>query len=668
MYAQAVELLVARGLTLWQGQTRLFAPVDLTLRTGSRLALTGHAGSGKGAFLQMLAGRRAPAEGSVRRAPGVQVILVTGDPYRQADGSVKQVALAGLDRLRDLEKQLRDAEKQLDTPEALENYAKLASDFDSLGGYTAEAELLDLLDDFGLSGPLLAAVPSTLSGGQRKRLALAVALAQRPEVLLLDSPEAGLDAEARDLLVQRLGAHAGALLFSSHDRDFINRTAREVAELSGAGLRIRRGGFPLRSHRAAPAETGGRRLLLSASPLKVPVGDNLIHAPELSLHKGDKVLLQGSNGSGKSTLLVLIAHDLHHGHGTTGLNWHGRVRLRHIDQRDCGLETGLSALENLELLMSGQRARQLLGLVRLAPDRWELPADRLDRSELARAGLALVLADESDLLLVDELDVGLDLAGLQLLEDNLLARPGAVVLVTHDRQLARNFALRVWSLGPDGLSDYRGGMEGFRSGRRRREPDLVTAPEEHPADPAQPGLEELEDALAEVELKLADREELGPRQLQRLQRRHRELVSSLAELHDSRFDPPAPRFRVREAGLLIEADLTDDGVGLRFSSLQGSQPQISLSGGVAHLRVEVPADRCLLPWALAALVNGATRLAFYALPVRVVQYWNPEPPAGLLLEPAGEEWHALSLPAFEKQEGWTGAEQPQRRRPRRRRR
>src|SRR5690606_5961947 len=115
------------------------------------------------------------------------------------------------------------------------------------------------------------AEPTTLSGGQRKRLALAVALAQRPEVLLLDSPEAGLDAEARDLLVQRLGAHAGALVFTSHDRDFINRAAREVAELSEGGLGIRRGGFPLRSRRAAPAETGGRRLLLSASPLKVPV-------------------------------------------------------------------------------------------------------------------------------------------------------------------------------------------------------------------------------------------------------------------------------------------------------------------------------------------------------------------------------------------------------------
>lgn len=666
MYAQAVELLVVRGLHHSVAGVRLFGPVDMSLQSGMRVALTGPAGSGQKELLGLLAGTVEPSEGKVVAAPGITRSLLAGPAPAPAGKSGWDYALTALAHLRQLEQQLRQAEQRLDSEEALQVYGDLAARFEAAGGYTAETDLRVLLEQLGLDRTMLARPAATLSGGQLRRLELARALSGRPDVLLLDSPDSGLDAAAADAVADLLAGWRGAVVFSSHDRFFINRAASHVAHLGEDGFSLRRGGFPSRrSRRAAAPADGARRQLLEADDLKLALPNGqLLQAGSFTVHAGDRIMVAGPNGSGKSSLLGYLAHDLHHGQGDSGLSWQDRVSLTFSDQQNHGLDPSLSPLANLSLLMSPQRARQLLALVRVTPQEWQQPLEHQPHSVSARTGLARLLADEADLLILDEADAGLDLPGLTLLEEHLLQRTGAVIFASHDRQLARNTAGTVFALEADGrLLQYRGGTEGWQAGRLRQEEAVEVQPTRRAeAVPVADPLELLEDQLARLEERLETEGVLSSRIRTRLERRRSDLTGQLLELLDGNFEPPEPRFRVREGALTVHADRTDDGNGLEFSSVAGVRPAVTVQAGIAHLRLDVPPDRCLLPAVRVALVNAATRLCFYTLSVRVVQYWDDSRPEGLLLEPASGGWHALPRDRFERAEGWLTVRRSRRRR------
>lgn len=634
----------------------LLGPVDLTLRPGMRVALTGAADSGQSELLAVLAGEQSAERGTVRTAPGVSLGLIRQAPAVAADTTVWAHASAALAPLEGLERELRRQEQQLDSPAALERYGELAEAFEAAGGYRAEGELRELLAAFGLPESRHGQRLGSLSGGERQRLELARTISLRPAILLLHEPAAGLDEQLAAQLAGRLAAWPGALLFSSHDRQFINAVASHVARLQDGRLTLRRGGFPARRRSSRPRHNAEARQLLQLEDLRLLPGDGtMLAVRQLSVTRGEKIVLLGPNGSGKSILLRQLARDLHFGTAEAGISWHGRVKLHYGDQQYAGVAPADTPLGHLGRLMSPQRARQLLGLVKLEPRLQRLPAAELDRSALARTGLATLLADESDLLLLDEPETGLDLPGIELLEDTLLGAAGAVILVTHDRQLAADVASRVWAVEDGEVRDYRGGLDGWRGGRLRLEDGLKQAAEQ-PTEPAAadgvPTLELLEEQLAAVDAQLADPLGLGARQLQRLERRQAELFEALMERFDAAFPPPAPRYRLRDSGVTVEADLDAERSGLQFKHIDGWAPQLQLKAGVAHLRLHGPADRCLLPRTERALLNVATRLAFYVLNVRLVQYWAAQPPGGLLLEPAGAGWYALARSRFEQLEGW----------------
>src|SRR5690606_31050744 len=116
----------------------------------------------------------------------------------------------------------------------------------------------------------------------------------------------------------------------------------------------------------APAAAGGTRQLLSTRGLTMQVEGRLLwRSSELEVHAGDRILLLGANGAGKSSLLRLLARDAYHGSGDTGLVWNERVRVRHHDQVSRGLRDDQPLLGQLLQVMSTERSRQLLGLLRL---------------------------------------------------------------------------------------------------------------------------------------------------------------------------------------------------------------------------------------------------------------------------------------------------------------
>ena len=189
-----MDLLSADNLTYRLGGRDLLSRVSFALRSGERLGLVGRNGAGKTTLLNLLAGSLWPDEGRVLRAPGVRV----GLQPRLTRGTVAQARQRALAHVQTLEAALRDAERRLaaqdaDLNRALEDYATLTEHFESAGGYEAEVKLERTLALFGFSPADDARHVATLSGGERARLSLALALTDQPGVLLLDEPSSHLD-------------------------------------------------------------------------------------------------------------------------------------------------------------------------------------------------------------------------------------------------------------------------------------------------------------------------------------------------------------------------------------------------------------------------------------------------------------------------------------------
>lgn len=674
-----MELLTAEGVT-FRASGGAEVKADFVLRSGMRVALTGPHGSGKNRLLRVVAGLEEPLTGTVRSAPGAAPVLADDPAFLRTEASVWNAAARPLAPLRALEARIRGLEHHLGTPAALEEYGLLTAQFEEAGGYTAEAELRSLLAAFGFPAERLEADPAALSAGELQRVLLAGTLAAGAPVLLLDQPDLNLDEAMREAVAERLRKWRGAVLFSSHNREFISRCATHTASLEGGRLSVRRGTFtPVRRFRRHTPASGGSRLLFGTDGLKLPLGrSGLLRSGALSVHGGERILLAGANGSGKTTLLRLLAHDHHHGQGDGGISWQEPVRVFHADGEMPVPDGQSSPLQALRQLVSAERATQLLALAGLRRADWQVPAPLLDRTARARTGLALLLAAQADLFLIDEADAGLDLPGLELLEETIAALDGAVIFATHDAFLAESVAGRVWSIAEGELADWRGGVQGWREGRRRLERGL-DAPESPPSAPL-PGPEqppadrraELEDRLLQLEDARAEAAlQRNPALLERLERRAAQLTAELMEEYGRGLPEPAPRFRALEDGVIVGADLQADGRSLRLTPLDGTHVRVKVEGDVAHLSVHGPADRCLLPRFRAALLNAAVRLTFQLLPVTAVQHFDRSAPTGLLLEDAGDGWHVLGLDGFEKLEGWHApvpVERPAARRRRRRRR
>ncbi len=236
-----MELLAAHHLTRLVAGRPLFAPLDLRLADGHRVALVGPNGTGKSTALALLAGEQQPDDGGVVRAPGIRVGFVPQDDRRPAgSGTVWQVAARALDTVREAEARVRLEERRLSAGAgSFEAYEGAVAHFERAGGYGAEARLRAVLAAVGLGPALWDREATELSGGEARRLSLAAALGATPDVLLLDEPTNHLDLGMRTFLQERLAGWRGALVVVSHDRDLLDAVARSTLFLAqGAWERI----------------------------------------------------------------------------------------------------------------------------------------------------------------------------------------------------------------------------------------------------------------------------------------------------------------------------------------------------------------------------------------------------------------------------------------------
>ncbi|MFF2008302.1 TlrC/CarA/OleB/SrmB family ABC-F type ribosomal protection protein [Streptomyces sp. NPDC058195] len=259
-----VAQLSLQNVTRRYGDRIVLNGVSFAVRPGEKVGVIGDNGAGKSTLLRLIAGCDRPDNGELTvTAPGGSAYLAQS-PDLPPEARVQDVVDEALAGLRALEARIGQAETGLEglsgarLASALDGYARLLARYEARGGYGAEARVDIALYELGLPGLARGRALGTLSGGERSRLALAAALASRPELLLLDEPTNDLDDRALGRLEDRLRAHRGTVLAVTHDRVFLERVATTILEVDEG--RVTRYGDGYDGFRAAKAADRRRRL------------------------------------------------------------------------------------------------------------------------------------------------------------------------------------------------------------------------------------------------------------------------------------------------------------------------------------------------------------------------------------------------------------------------
>jgi ATP-binding cassette subfamily F protein 3 len=247
-----VPLLSARGIAKSFGGRRILDGVDLAVADGARIGMLGPNGSGKSTLLGILARAHEADAGELTARRDLVTAhlpqIVAGD-RRSALATVldaRPELRATQAELAVVEERLSDAGTNADMrglERALAHQERLLERWTAIGGGGADGEARSILRSLGLLDDELDVATATLSGGQRKLVALAACLARRPRLLLLDEPEAHLDMTRRGTLERLVAEFDGAVVMVSHDRYLLDECVREIAELDGGRVRMWPGNY-----------------------------------------------------------------------------------------------------------------------------------------------------------------------------------------------------------------------------------------------------------------------------------------------------------------------------------------------------------------------------------------------------------------------------------------
>ncbi len=225
------------------GKQLIFVDASFQLNPGEKVGLVGPNGSGKTTLFRMVVGEEAPDEGEVSVPRRLTVGYFRQDVEEMQGRSVLDEAIAGSGRAGDLHHELEalnhameDPEQADDMDQILARFGEVQEEYEHLGGYTLEAQAREVLHGLGFEEDQIEADVGELSGGWKMRVALARVLLGRPDVLLMDEPTNHLDIESIIWLEQFLKSFEGALLMTSHDREFMNRLVSKIAEIDGGEI------------------------------------------------------------------------------------------------------------------------------------------------------------------------------------------------------------------------------------------------------------------------------------------------------------------------------------------------------------------------------------------------------------------------------------------------
>ena len=244
-------LLQANQIARYFGADTLFENIHLEVASKARIGLVGRNGAGKSTLLKIIANIEAPDAGQVIKNKQATLGYLAQDTGLESTETIWNEMLKAFDKVRQMEARMRDVEVAIgETPESdsrytslLKEYDQLQHDFNEQNGYGYENEIRSVLHGFKFDESFYDKEISTLSGGQKTRLALARMLLVKPDILILDEPTNHLDIETLAWLEDYLQGYSGALLIVSHDRYFLDRVVNEIYEISRHKIRHYTGNY-----------------------------------------------------------------------------------------------------------------------------------------------------------------------------------------------------------------------------------------------------------------------------------------------------------------------------------------------------------------------------------------------------------------------------------------
>jgi ATPase subunit of ABC transporter with duplicated ATPase domains len=232
------------------GHHLLFIEASAALQRGEKVGLVGPNGAGKTTLFRMITGQEHPDEGQVAVDRGVTIGYFSQDVGEMAGRSAVAEVMDGAGpvsevaaELKALEAAMADPDRADEMDDIIARYGEVQGRFEELDGYALEGRAREVLSGLGFSQETMDGDVGGLSGGWKMRVALARILLMRPDAMLLDEPSNHLDLESLIWLEQFLRGYDGALLMTSHDREFMNRIVNKVIEIDGGSLTAYSGNY-----------------------------------------------------------------------------------------------------------------------------------------------------------------------------------------------------------------------------------------------------------------------------------------------------------------------------------------------------------------------------------------------------------------------------------------
>ncbi|MSU59486.1 MAG: ABC transporter ATP-binding protein [Pedosphaera sp.] len=502
-------IITATEITVRYGERAVLDAATLAVDEGDRIGLVGRNGCGKTTFLRILAGLQSPDTGDVSRRRELVVSYLPQDFMLDATKSV-------VENIRDGAKPVLDLIAEFESlPHDSKRHEELEHRIQALEGWTLDQRIETAISH--LNCPAADRRIDTLSGGEKRRVAMCRALVSLPDFLILDEPTNHLDPESIDWVADFLDEFHGTFVVVTHDRYFLDRVAKRMIELSDGKFFshagnytdylldkaerqeadatiehkrqmflkkeltwVRQGPRAQRSKQKdrferyydeaaqdgpvieedvelcipPPPQLGNRTVELHNLGMAIG-GKKLFSGFSYTFENGQRIGVCGRNGLGKTTLLKAIIGQLPPTEGTVKTGQ--LTKFNYVDQGRLQLNEERTVLDEVadgtEFVQWGEAklsVRSYLKRFLFADERITTQVKKLSGGERSRLLLARILKSGGNFLILDEPTNDLDLPTLRVLEEALIAFPGMVLVVSHDRYFLNRVCTNILAFEGDG--------------------------------------------------------------------------------------------------------------------------------------------------------------------------------------------------------------------------